>query len=176
MAKTNQRKISELNDMFIYQSGKNYVYCGPFSNKAYILTNENAREYAVFSARYFIAISVLILLALTTTKVVLSIVVGVATFVVLEVLFRTKFLANLPVVENFVKPEKANIIEGLAGKYSKNRLIAVVVMCLALVVLIPIYAKLQNYQGAMLYLNYVVTAGVGIFTLLVIIALIKKNK
>ena len=72
MARTNQRRISDINDMFIYQSGKNYVYCGPFSKKGYIVTNDNARAYTLFASRYILAITVLLFLALTTGSIKLK--------------------------------------------------------------------------------------------------------
>lgn len=176
MARTNQRRISDINDMFIYQSGKNYVYCGPFSKKGYIVTNDNARAYTLFASRYILAITVLLFLALTTKNVLLSIGAGILTFVFFEVLFRVKFLANLPVIDNFVKPQRASIVESMAESFSVPRIIALICFGVGLVVLVPINAKLQNYEGMLLYVNYAVAIGVGIYTLMGITALIKKLK
>lgn len=177
MANTNQRKISDINDRFLYPYGKNYVYCGPFSKKAYILTNDNAKSYLLFSARYMIALSVTVLLFVVTSKALISLIAGIATFVVFELVFRLKFLTDLPTVENFVKPERANIIDSLVEKYTVWKM-AVLIFCgIGLAVLIPINAYyLQKYEGIILTANFAVAIGVGIYSIIAIIALIKKLK
>lgn len=177
MANARQRKLSDLNDRFLYQYGKNYVYCGPFSKKAYILTNENAKAYSFFSTRYMIVLSIVVLLFILNVKPIISIIAGVISFIVFELAFRLKFLKDLPVVENFEKPKRLSTIENLTENFSTTR-IAILIFCgVGLAILIPINALyLQHYEGLILTANIAVAIGVGVYSLMAIIALIKKLK
>jgi len=177
MANSRQRKLSDLNDRHLAFNGKNYIYSDLFTgNKGYILTNEDSKKYVLFSARLMFAASVAVLLFFVLKQTVLAAVAFVVFYVFLEVLFRTNFLAKLPVINNYERPAQPGLIEGICQRFSKTRLILLAVFGFGLVVLIPVNVKLQGYEGLLMYANYAISMGLAMYEVLLIIAIAKKAK
>jgi len=177
MANSKQRRLSELNDRHLSFNGKNYVYSDMFTkDKGYILTNEDSKQYVLYSARLVFSASVAFILLFTVKQPILCVAVFAVLYVVLEVLFRTKFLPKLPIINNYEKPAKLGLVEGMCQRFSKTRLILLAVFGIALVILIPINVKLQGYEGLLMYANYAISIGLALYEVLVIIAIVKKAK
>lgn len=157
MAKKKEIKLSDLSDPFVYYNGKNYVYCGPFSKTGYILGKNDARSYSIYSTRYFIPLSLGIVAFFVGLPWYVAIGASVAMQIFMEVSFRKKLLANLPVIDNFEKPNKnESIFVKVGKKYKRSELLLPMICSLLLVVVIPINAKSQGYVGMMLIGNYIV--------------------
>ena len=175
MANKKHKSIASVNDRYLVYDGKNYVYADGFTgDKGYILTSNETEKFVIYSSRYALGLSVGILLFFLTNQVVLSIVLGLLTYVVFEVLFRTRFLKTLPVIEKYNKPKAKGIVEGLVDKHTKMSLILMALLMGGIVILIPVNIHLQNYTGTLLYCNYIIFAALLIYEIIIIIALIKK--
>ncbi|MDO4940735.1 MAG: hypothetical protein Q4E33_03465 [Erysipelotrichaceae bacterium] len=171
-------KVSDLNDIFVYKVDKNYIYCAPFSKTGYILSNKEAKPFSVYSTRYYLPLSIAILAFLISKSIIISIIALVGLFIIMELMFRKNVLANCPVIENFERPTKNSIFEKAANKFQHNELFVPLVLLIVLAIAIPINAKSNNYEGAVLIGNYVVAGlafALAIFILMCIIY-IKNHK
>lgn len=166
-------KVSDINDIFVYEDGKNKVYCGPFSYTGYILSNKEAKAYNVYSTRYYLPLSFAILAFIVSSSILISIVCLVALFIIMEIMFRRNVLANCPTIDNFVKPKRNSIFDVMAKKFVVLDLIVPLILSILLSIAIPINAKYSNYQGIVLYGNYVISIFVFFLALFFLISIIK---
>ena len=171
------KSIETLNDRHIYNDGKNHIYADAFTgNKGYILTSKETESYAIYSSRVMLGLSFGIILFFVLNQLYLAIAVGLTVYVALEVLFRVRFLKNCPVIENYNRPKNETILHNLVTKYSRTRLILMLIFSLGIVVLIPINVKVQNYEGILIYANYLICLMMFVVAIVLIIAIIKKAK
>ena len=63
-----------------------------------------------------------------------------------------------------------------ARGFSKQRLMVLIVLLLALTILMPIYANMEHYEGVNLYATYIVAIVTGIMFIIVTISLFLKQK
>lgn len=174
MTRKKDLKINDIADPFIYYDGKNYVYCGPFSKKGYIITNSEAKDYNIFTSRYYLPISLGILAFFFDVNIAVCVLIFIAFQIFMGVMFRRMVLNKLIVIENFEKPNKNDtIFDKVARRNSKKILMIPLMCCLILAVIIPINAINQDYEQALLYGNYVVS---GIMVLLAIFLIICISK
>lgn len=177
MTNKKHRSIASVNDRNLHHDGKNYIYADIFTgNRGYILTSNDTEKFAFFSSRYALALSVGVLLFFITNKTLLAIVLAIAVCIGSEIAFRTTFLSKLPMIENYNRPKAKSIVDNLIDKQSKIRLILMSIFLAGIIVLIPINTKYQGYEGVLLYCNYLIMAGMAIYEIFVLIALIKKIK
>lgn len=176
MANKKHKSISSLNDSHIVFNGKNYVYSDMFTgDTGYVLLNSDTERYALLSSRLVASVSVGMIVFFLMKNVVLALVIGIGLYTVAEILFRVKFLPSLNTIKNYQRPKRLNPIDNLVVNFSFGRLALMIAFGTALVVLIPINAKLNNYEGLIYYANYTIAAGIAIYVIIVIIAIIKKK-
>ena len=178
MAKKKEILLSDLSDPFVYYNGKNYIYCGPFSKTGYILGKGDAKSYSIYSTRYFIPLSLGIVAFFIGIPWYFSIAAFVAMQIFMEISFRKKLLANLPVIENFERPNKGeSIFEKVGKKYKRTELLLPMICSLLLVVVIPINAKTQGFENTMLVGNYIVAGLMALVAIFFFICFLKvKDK
>ena len=100
-----------------------------------------------------------------------AICLAVCFYILAQILFRVLFLYKLPCVEKYSIKKKKGIIDNLADTYSKPRLIALVVLLLALVVLMSIYVYTSTFTGITLYALWAIVLITFIFTIIILVAL-----
>lgn len=151
------------------------VYYDVFSKTGYILAN-NEQRYKQFSMRFVMGLIGFILMLMFDMPIWLCVLVGVAVYGFMEFKFR-QFLKSLVRIENFKCDEKMKS-EASIKTLDTNKVLLKTVLLLALSILIIINAKNENYQGWMLYLNYVISVLTLIFALYHVKELIsrKNNK
>lgn len=175
MTNKKHKSIASISDRHIVYDGKNYIYADSFTgDKGYILTSNETEKFVIYSSRFVLGLSVGILLFFLTNIIVLASVLGILTYVVLELLFRSRFLASLPLIENYDRPKAKSIIAGMLDKYSKTKLILMAIFMGGIVALIPVNIHLQKYTGLLLYSNYAILVALTVYELVIIVALIKK--
>ena len=166
-------KVSDINDVFVYEDGKNKVYCGPFSNTGYILSNKEAKAYNIYSTRYYLPLSFAILAFIVSSSLLISFICLIALFIIMEIMFRKNVLANCPTIDNFIKPKRNSIFDVMAKKFVVLDLIVPLILSILLSIAIPINARYNNYQGIILYGNYVISFLVLLLAIFFLITIIK---
>lgn len=146
-----QQRAADLRGLFIYQDKKHgTVYYDIFSGNGYILTSSDVKTYMLSMAFLPIAVIVFYFASQFGVNLILSIVIGIALYAIMQIIYRTKFLYQLPCVENYGKEKKENIVTNLAKNYSKPRIIALVVLSFLLLVFTIIYLVTNKYTGVAL--------------------------
>lgn len=162
--------------LFVSQNDKGqYVYSDLFVKGGYVISKSNYLKYRTYAMRYVIGIIVAILLS-TFIPLHYSIIVGILTAIVGEILFRIKFLKKSCVyVSDFKKDTKNSIKSTLADPSSLFKSILRIILFIAFGVLLIINAYEQQYEGFSFYLCWVV----GIIACLIALIstiLVIKNK
>jgi len=177
MANKKPRDISKIQSRNIHYNGKNFIYADAFTkNVGYVLSNNEAERIAFFETRYFLSISMGVVAFFVFKNILIGLAVGIGMVILTELSFRLKFLKELPVIENYQKPKPKPLLDIMEANYSIKRLVILILFGLGITILVPINAKMSNYEGMNLYLNYVISAGMGIFVILVVITLLRKLK
>lgn len=177
MVKKKEITLADLSDPFIYYNGKNYIYCGPFSKTGYILGNNDAKAYSIYSTRFFIPLSLGVIAFFVGMPWYVSLAAFVGMQIIMGVSFRKKLLANLPVIENFEKPDRdESFIDKVAKKYNKVEFLLPLICSILLVFDIPINAKKLGYEGGMLIGNYVVAFLMVLLSIFFFICFLRARK
>ena len=148
------------------------VYYDVFSKTGYILAN-NEQRYKQFSMRFVMGAIAFILILMFNMPIWVCLLAGVAVYAFLEFKFR-QFLKTLVRVENFKCNEKMKS-EASIKTLETNKVILKMALLFALAILIIINAKNENYQGWMLYLNYVISTLTFVFALYHVKELISRK-
>lgn len=169
-------RLEDIKDRNVYHNGKNYIYCGPLSNKGYILTKDCTKQYVFYANRLMISVYAGLLAIFITRNALISIAVTLVTYTAFLILFKIRLLDDLPVCENFVKPKREGFITGFAKESTPIRLLATFVLSLAIAGLLLYNTKLANYEGWLLYINYALIIGIAVYGLIGLVSLIIKIK
>lgn len=157
----------ELKGLFIDQDPKKgCVYYDVFTKKGYILSNSDVKTYNLYSVAFPLAIVAGYLVFLLKFPLWSAIVAAVAIYIISKIMFRYKFLYTLPEIPNYVRKNKDNIIVLFSKKYSTPRLVVLTFLLLAISIVTVINANISNYEGVILYLNYVLSLIVGVCAIL----------
>ena len=171
-------KASELSGLFIYQDPKRGpVFYDIFTRNGYILTSSDVRIYSIYAAMLpmclIVSLAMVSLFGLPYTN---ALIVFAAMMILSEIFFRIFFFYKLPMIENYKRPKKDNIVVSFAKDYSRTRLYILIFLLAALSVLMPYYAYMEGMSGFNLYAAW----GVGIIcfagVIVSILALIVKAR
>lgn len=170
-----QIKASELQGLDIYQDPKKgtLIY-DIFSRNAYHLTTSDISTYTLSKAILPVSILLIYIINLISKNMALSIILGIAIYAILQIVYRFAWLYKLPCEKNYKRPGGNNFIENLASRYSKPQIVALVVLCSAIVAVSIIYIIVDKLQGGMLYVFILTSALALVMDLLFIGCLIKK--
>lgn len=178
MPKKPNIKTSDLNGLFIYQDPKSgTVYYDILTKKGYVLTTSDIKTYTIYSSMF--SLCLLLSMGLTyfaNIKLTTALIIFVLLYIGSELLFRFAFFYKLPEADNFKPFKRDSIITMFAKKLSVQRLIVLIILLVALVILMPIYANMSNFTGLELYITYIIEALLIAGTIISIAALISKKK
>ncbi len=151
---------------FIYKDSKGRsVYCGPFMKSGYVIPNSEVRAYTIYSARYVLAVSVGVIPYFLFDNPYLGIGIGLAVLIVLELMFRLKFLKNLRKIEHFERPKRDNFMERNVRNTSAGQLLISVLLSVAFVAALIYNFYVMKFQGFERIAYLVLVAGAIAYTL-----------
>lgn len=171
-------KASDLSGIFIFQDAKRgTIFYDIFTRKGYILTSSDVRTYTIYTAMFPLCI-VIALFSVSLFKInyFSAFLIFVALYLLASAYFRFTFFYKLPVAERWKPAKRESIFMYFARGFSKQRLLVLIVLLLALTILMPIYANMEHYEGVNLYATYVVAIVTGIMFIIVTISLFLKQK
>lgn len=179
MGNKKQRKASELKGFNIYQDPKKgTILYDWLTRKGYQLTSSDVGKYMLSQA--FLPVSVVLVYGFYSLFHMImfkAVIAGCISYVVMRMLYRILFLNKLPVIENYERPDNGNIFQNAAKKYSKQRLIILIILALALIVITCIYLftnkQIPSYEKIGMYI--LVIAAIALFLFGLISLSFKKN-
>ncbi len=172
----NKTKANTLQGMFIHHDDHNRTIFYDFiTSKGYQIGNDEAKWYVVYSSLMPLYFAVIYFgYDFFGLPLITSLLIGLGLFILSLLMFRFTVIYKLPVVNGF-KPENG-ILRSMARRYSKGSLILLIVLLMPLVILTPLYAHNEKFEGLNLYAMYGITAFEAVFLIAVIIALVIKQK
>lgn len=178
MQKRKQVKASELKGIGIYQDPKKgTIIYDWLTKKGYQITTSDVGTYTVSKAFFPIGIITFYLFHnMIGVKTLTSLIIAVAIYIALKIIYRIKFLNNLPAIENYKRPGGSNIFDNAAAQYTKKSMIVVIVMSIALIILSIIYIKTTQLDTIELIGFILLTLAAILLFIYFVIALIKKNR
>ena len=161
---------------FVYLNDKGQcVYSDLFCKGGYIIARSDYKKYQVYALRYILGI---VIIALLSTLIAMkpSIIVGVLTVIVGEILFRVKFLGKTCTYDpKFKKPEAASFLDKITKSADPSKKIIKAILFLIFGILIVINAYQQAYTGFFMILSWVVGVISEVFAVLFFISFIKDG-
>ena len=178
MANSRIIKAKDLTGLSIYQDPKRgTIFYDIFTKKGYILTSGDVKTYTIYTSMlplcFIVAFAAMSLFKLDYIAVL---VIFLVLYAGVMVLFRIKFFYTLPEAEGFKPIKRENIFVSIARTFPRNRLIVLIAMLVALTILMPIYANMENVEGVNLYGSYTISAITLIGAIICTIALVLKIK
>lgn len=169
-------KVSELSDRSVLYNGKNYYYYDTFTKKAYILQNKNALTYNRYSLRTLTALFIGLVCFYVLHSSTLALVLGIGFYVVIELIFRIKFLPTLTELDNPGNTTKDSMIEHLAKTMDKKSLIIGAVFGFVMFLILPLNGAVRNFAGFDYMLNNLVTFGFTAYAVSCVFAIFRQKK
>ena len=169
-------KASDLSGIFIHQDPKRgTIYYDILSRKGYILTSSDVRMYSLYSAMLPLCILAAALsVSLFGLNYLSASILFVALYILAAVAFRYLFFYRLPVANNWKPARSESIFLYFARGYSKQRLVILIILLLLLGILMPLYGRIENYEGTNLIGSDVLGAIALTGSIVVLISLIIK--
>lgn len=174
---TSTNDLANLNDRHVNYNGKNYIYSDMFTkSKGYILNNSDVQKYTFYASRTLIGLTAGILVYVFLKIFVPAIIIGLVIYVGLEIAFRTKFLSDKISIDNYTPPKRESYIKSMAKTFTIKKLAFILIIGISIAILIPINIKQNQFEGLILYANYLIFIGIIAYSIVVILALINKIK
>ncbi|WP_419749738.1 hypothetical protein [Terrisporobacter petrolearius] len=141
------KKNIDLAGMNIYlNTSGNTVYYNVFDKKGYIVGHKIEHKFRLFYYRYFMIITLMVLLGDYFKSFENTLLVGGFAVIVVEVYFRGIFLKQLKSIDNFKRDRKVNKLEMIIKNSEKEKTIMNACAYALLSILIVINAIQQNYN------------------------------
>lgn len=173
----NIKKAKNLKGLSIYQDKYHgTVYYDFFTKNGYVIEDDDVKTYTLSIAFLPLAIVLFYFLFQFKINVLVALAIAIGFYVVAQIIYRFAFLYKLECIENYKSEKSGNAIDNLTSNYSKPRLIVLVIFLIALVVVTAAYILTSDFEGATLTALWILVAATFIFLLIVIYALIRKNK
>ena len=171
-------KARDLSGIFIYQDSKRgTIYYDIVTRKGYILTTSDVNTYTVYSTMLPLCLIASVLFCVVFHfNYIVAILIFVPLYLLTAFFFRVSFFYNLPVAENWKPFKKDNLFVYMAKTYSAQRLIVLTILLLALTILMPIYAKMEHFEGINYYASLIIPVFTFLFMVVVVVAFFLKKK
>lgn len=145
-----------------------YVYYDPFTKRGYLLLDKNIKQFYFYQNRYLYVIIALILFTGFIANVYASLGFGIMAVIVLEYLFRVRYLNSLTILGNFKPVNKASTLRRSLNPETRGKMLIKSFLYTALSVLLVINAYIEQYE-LWLFVGTcavaVVTIGIAIYNL-----------
>ena len=177
MAKRDDR-TQEVGGLFVYHTDKHKnVYYDIFTRTAHVISRSEISQFNMFSMR-FVAALLVGFAAYFYLRIdpLVSIVLGLATYLVIYLIFRLTLLKQLTVIDKFTIPENEKYTDRVAEDFSMPKFILMIVLALAFIILSFINTLSSTYSGSTLVMNYGLVVLGFVILITYLIALKKKLK
>ncbi len=174
----NRTRANSLKGLFIHHDDHNRTIFYDFlTSKGYHISNDEAKWYVIYSSLIPLYFAVIYFsYDFFGLPLIWALALGLGLFIIAFLIFRFTVIYRLPVVDGFKPKTGNNVFKAMAANYSGAQLFVLIVLLLPLVILTPLYAHNEKFEGVNLYAMYGITAFTAAFLIAAIIALIFKKK
>ena len=166
----------DLHGISIYHEEKRTVYAPFYTNKGYIITENNINHYINYIQGYLIALLIFVLTYIVYQKVWIPLLLAIIFMVSTIVVFYRNFLSRANVIENYKKPQRDNFAIRQAKSLDEKNIWTVIICSPLLAIAIMFNSYLNKYEGGMYYLMLFISVVALAYGILHIYILIYKRK
>ena len=162
----------------IYQDEKDRnIYYDWITKNAYVISDKNVGKYYFYQNRLVFAIIAFVLAVNFVLDTTASFILAVAIVVVMEILFRTRFLPSLTQIAKFkpTKTKRSSMIDQIAESNDKKKVMLKIFLYAAFGILLIINAYIEHLSQTLLGLSIVVGVISIVIALMHIIALTRMK-
>ena len=172
----NTKKNPRLFGLHIYTDDKGrYVFYNIFNKTAYLLSAaEDIKKYGIFQTRLALAILVGFVVLNYLEMPILGVTLGVVIYVVMTVIFYTKFINGLAVVKDFDIEAQDSFLMRYLGPLSNTRIVVSIVLLVAISLLIIVNVNVSDFDELIVILNYVISGIAALVAVILTVAYIIK--
>lgn len=120
----------QLTGMNIYHTKNQTIYLNPLNKTAYIITNSVLNKWSAWSMRLPGVLFATCLLIVIGINPIFAVIIGLIAYIVITIIFYTKFLPSLAINTNFKKPASEGFIRDMAKKFELSSLLFISVCSL----------------------------------------------
>ena len=158
----------------VYVDQNRLIYYDPWFKKAHQITRADEKTFIYFQSGFPIACLIAAVIAYYTKNYVLAGAIGILIALIVYLAFRFVFIARLPEYPKFTLPERKGMIDQMAERNGKGKLLSTAVVMLGLAVLVTVNALMQDYDDLTNILNYGVSLGLLFSAVLSFMAYLRK--
>ena len=169
-------KNDRLFGIHIYTDDKGrYVFYNIFNKTAYLLSAaDDIKKYNIFQTRLGISILAGFVVLNFLNMPILGVGLGVAIYVVVTVIFYTKFIPNLAVAKRFDIRGQESFLMRYLGPMSNTRIMIIVILLVAISLLIIVNVRVSDFDELTVVLNYVVSGIAALVAVILLVAYVFK--
>lgn len=173
-----QLKAAELKGLFIFQDKKHgTVYYDILTGNGYIFTTSDTKYYTLSVAFLPIAVIIFYFTMQFGLSTVWSLVLAIVSYIVMQAIYRIKFLYKLPVVKNYKAQKKDTIVTNLAKGYSIQRLAVLCILSSLLIAATVGYIYFNDLEDLPLVGMIIVACiAIGLFIVCILALATKKTQ
>lgn len=113
----------QLTGMNIYHTKNQTIYLNPLNKTAYIITNSVLNKWSAWSMRLPGCLFASCMLIVLGINPIYAVIIGLVAYIILAIIFYTKFLPSLAVNNNFKKPASQGFIRDTAKRFEMSSLL-----------------------------------------------------
>lgn len=170
--------VKHLRGINVYQDdkGRDIYYDRLFTKKAYLIPTHLFGKFSLYQSRYIFPIAIFALLAGFIVETKIALLISIAVLVVMEILFRFKFLPDLPEAKRFKPSADQSFMKRMVGNGSKKKMLIRAALYLALAILLVLNAmQMENLDTLNKVVTGIISAGAVILSIITLIAALQKK-
>lgn len=162
-------------NIWIDDKGRDIYYDRFFTKCGYVINEKNKGTYAFYANRFFLPIIATVLVMNFILNETQSIFLGILLYIILELLFRLKFLPSLTKLKKFKPQYKLRLVEQIQSQ-DRNKTIILAFLLVAFAILLVINVHMEGFTGMGLFLSYLLAAGALFYAIVYFKAVLTKPK
>ena len=141
------------NNIYVDDLGRN-VYFDKLSKEAYLIQDKDIKSFSFYSNRFILVVGSIIVFSAFLESIVVCISIATFLLIVLEIIFRKKYLPSLIKLDNFKTIKKMSYVDQEVQTNSRNKTLTKVGLFILLTVLLGLNAYEKEFSGVELIVNY----------------------
>ncbi len=170
----NDRRNNIMMSRNVYTDQNRLIYYDPLTKKAHQITKADEKAFIYFQTGIPAACLIAAVVAYYTKNYILAGAIGVLIALIVYLIFHFIFIARLPIYPKYTLPERKGMIDRMAEKNPKGKLLMTAIVMLGLAVLVIINAGMQDYDRLTDILNFGVAIGFIISAIISFMAYLRR--
>lgn len=149
------KKHASGRNIYVDERGRD-VYYDRFTKNGYLIQEKNLKSYFMYQNRFILVIIGIILGYNFLASLETCIIIGVIVAIIIEIMFRRKYLPSLITIQGFKPEKKLPVYKQIADGEARGKVILKTFLYLAMSILLVLNAYIEKLEFPMFALSVVV--------------------